>query len=68
MGYLDELKRQADEARARNTVDLAAHLPVYVTYFTADVSDAGAVEYHDDIYGRDAGMGDSRNPASQSSG
>ena len=24
MGYLDELKRQADEARARNTVDLAA--------------------------------------------
>lgn len=44
------------------TVPLNAPLPVYVTYFTADVSDAGAVEYHADIYGRDARMGDALNP------
>lgn len=45
------------------TLPLDDPLPVYVTYFTADVSDVGAVEYHDDIYGRDAMMGESRSPA-----
>lgn len=30
-------------------------IPVYVTYFTASVGPAGKVEYHADIYGRDAG-------------
>jgi L,D-transpeptidase YcbB len=37
-------------------------LPVYVTYFTADMSATGAVEYLTDIYDRDPKMGDSRNP------
>jgi L,D-transpeptidase YcbB len=45
------------------TLPIADPLPVYVTYFTADVSEAGDVEYHGDIYGRDARMGDSGNPA-----
>ncbi len=43
-------------------VPIAEPLPVYVTYFTADMSDVGTVEYHADIYGRDPLMGDSRNP------
>ena len=57
----------ADVARG-STVNLPIDhpLPVYVAYFTADVSDAGAVEYHADIYGRDARMGDGRNPMVQS--
>jgi L,D-transpeptidase YcbB len=46
------------------TLALAAPIPVYVTYFTADLSDAGTVEFHPDLYGRDARMGDSRNPSS----
>ncbi len=44
------------------TLPLAEPLPVYVTYFTADMSDVGTVEYHADIYGRDPNMGDSHNP------
>lgn len=43
--------------RATVTLTLAEPLPVHVTYFTADVSESGTVEYHDDIYGRDARMG-----------
>jgi L,D-transpeptidase YcbB len=38
------------------TLPLADPLPVYVAYFTADASEAGAVEVHPDIYGRDAGL------------
>jgi murein L,D-transpeptidase YcbB/YkuD len=44
------------------TLPVAEPLPVYITYFTADMSDVGTVEYHSDIYGRDSKMGDSRNP------
>jgi hypothetical protein len=49
--------------RATVTLPLGDPLPVYVTYFTADVSEAGAVEFQGDIYGRDARMGDSNIPA-----
>lgn len=48
--------RSVDAERARGTtvtLPLAETLPVYVTYFTADVSAAGTVVFHDDIYGRD---------------
>lgn len=54
------LGRPIDAEVARGatvTLPIGDPLPVYVTYFTADVSDAGAVEYHGDIYGRDARMG-----------
>jgi murein L,D-transpeptidase YcbB/YkuD len=53
------LERPVDEEVARGatvTLPLAEPLPVYVTYFTADVSEVGTVEYHDDIYGRDERM------------
>ena len=33
---------------------LAAHVPVYVAYFTAWPNDDGVVAYHPDVYGRDA--------------
>jgi L,D-transpeptidase YcbB len=46
------------------TLPLGEPLPVYVAYFTADVGASGAVEFHEDIYGRDARMGGSPNPAS----
>lgn len=35
------------------TLPLNYPIPVYVTYFTADLADNGAVEFHPDIYGRD---------------
>jgi murein L,D-transpeptidase YcbB/YkuD len=44
------------------TLPLADPLPVYITYFTADVSEAGAVEMHGDIYGRDARISVTANP------
>jgi L,D-transpeptidase YcbB len=44
------------------TLPIPDPLPVYIAYFTADMSDVGTVEYHADIYGRDLKMGDSRNP------
>ncbi len=47
---------------ATATLPVPEPLPVYVTYFTADMSDVGTVEHHADIYGRDPKMGDSRNP------
>lgn len=54
------LGRPVDAAVARGatvTLPLDEPVPVYIAYFTADVSEAGAVEYHDDIYGRDERMG-----------
>jgi L,D-transpeptidase YcbB len=59
------LGRSVDAEVARGataTLPLADPLPVYVAYFTADVTDAGAVEFHSDIYGRDAGIGVGINP------
>ncbi|MCZ8283260.1 MAG: L,D-transpeptidase family protein [Aquidulcibacter sp.] len=44
------------------TLPLPAPIPVYVTYFTADMSEGDVIEYHPDIYGRDKRMGDSFNP------
>lgn len=38
------------------TLPLAEPLPVYITYFTADVVDPGAVRFHADTYGRDAAI------------
>ena len=46
------------------TLPLGDPLPVYVTYFTADVGAAGAIEFHEDIYGRDARMSDGSSFAS----
>jgi murein L,D-transpeptidase YcbB/YkuD len=59
------LGRSIDAEVARGatvTLPLGDPLPVYVAYFTADVSEAGAVEFHGDIYGRDARMGGSHIP------
>lgn len=56
------LGRSVDAEVARGTtvtLPLAEPLPVYVTYFTADVSAVGTVEYYDDIYARDERMADS---------
>jgi L,D-transpeptidase YcbB len=44
------------------TLPIPDPMPVYITYFTADMSDVGTVEYHTDIYERDPKMGDSHNP------
>ena len=44
------------------TLPLADPLPVYVTYFTADVAEAGDVELHSDIYDRDARISSGTNP------
>ena len=38
------------------TVPLIEPLPVYITYFTADVVDPGAVRFHADTYSRDAAI------------
>ena len=38
------------------TLPLIEPLPVYITYFTADVVDPGAVRFHADTYGRDAAI------------
>jgi L,D-transpeptidase YcbB len=54
----------ADVTRGRTaTLPFDDPIPVYITYFTADISEAGTVEYHGDIYGRDARMGDRHNSA-----
>jgi L,D-transpeptidase YcbB len=50
------------------TLPLGDPLPVYVTYFTVDVGASGAVEFHDDVYGRDAGIGGGGNLASACAG
>jgi murein L,D-transpeptidase YcbB/YkuD len=34
--------------------DLDRHIPVHLQYFTAWPGDSGAIEFHSDIYGRDA--------------
>ncbi len=63
------LGRPVDAEVARGstvTLPIADPLPVYVTYFTADVSDAGSVEYYGDIYGRDARMVGGHKPAPNS--
>ena len=63
------LGRSVDAEVARGstvTLPISDPLPVYVTYFTADVSDAGSVEYHGDIYGRDARMVGGHKPAPNS--
>jgi L,D-transpeptidase YcbB len=60
------LGRAIDDAVASKltaTLPITTPIPVYITYFTADISDLGTVEYHPDIYGRDTKMGDSRNPS-----
>jgi murein L,D-transpeptidase YcbB/YkuD len=55
---LEGVKTRAEMDRmlatsATTTVDLAAHLPVYVTYFTASVRPDGSMAIHPDIYGQD---------------
>ena len=43
-------------SRKSTTLPLAEPLPVYITYFTADVVELGAVRFHADYYGRDAAI------------
>lgn len=38
------------------TVALAAPLPVYVVYLTAEIGDLGSVRFFNDVYGRDAAI------------
>jgi L,D-transpeptidase YcbB len=45
------------------TLPLAEPMHVYITYFTADLSAQGTIALHNDIYGRDGRMGDSRSPS-----
>lgn len=47
------------------TLPLGDPLPVYIVYFTADLGASGMVEFHEDIYGRDAGMKEGRGSASE---
>jgi murein L,D-transpeptidase YcbB/YkuD len=54
------LGRPIDQEVARGatvTMPLPAPLPVYVAYFTADVSADGAIVFHRDIYDRDTRTG-----------
>lgn len=49
--------REQIEARAASEetsiVNLAKPLPVFVSYWTAEVDDQGVINFYDDIYGRD---------------
>lgn len=47
---------QAVAAGRTTRATFAAPLPVYIGYFTAATGASGAVEAHDDIYGRDAAV------------
>lgn len=47
---------------ATTLVPLTRSFPVYVTYFTAGVSESGSIIFYDDHYGRDKVMGDAKNP------
>ncbi|MBK5265278.1 MAG: L,D-transpeptidase family protein [Alphaproteobacteria bacterium] len=40
-------------SRVNTRIDLLRPIPIYVSYFTADLDDAGLVVLHDDLYGRD---------------
>jgi len=42
-------------------VDLATHIPVYITYFTASTNSSGTLDVSPDIYGRDRRIGDAGN-------
>lgn len=35
------------------TIDLSDHIPLYVTYFTAEPAPSGDIRFLEDIYGRD---------------
>jgi murein L,D-transpeptidase YcbB/YkuD len=37
-------------------VDLATHIPVHITYFTAVVDESGTVQFKSDIYGYSAAV------------
>lgn len=49
-GRVDEIVRSAQTTR----VNLAAAVPVHLTYLTAWIGEGGTVEFRDDVYGRDA--------------
>ena len=48
-------------APENNRVDLTTPVPVHNVYFTAEVDEAGAVVFHDDIYGHDRRVVDALN-------
>lgn len=50
--------RLADTQRQTVSFSTPHPVPVYVAYFTASAGASGAIEYHEDIYGRDARMDD----------
>lgn len=49
--------RAAMSRSADQWVTLEPHVPVFITYFTAWVDDAGVLHFADDIYGHDKRMG-----------
>jgi murein L,D-transpeptidase YcbB/YkuD len=53
----DELERAIDSGRTR-TVELTTGVPVYLVYLTAWVDAEGGVHFRDDVYSRDAIIGE----------
>ena len=45
-----------EENRDTHAIPLPQKVPVYLTYFTAWTDDKGQLEFHNDIYGRDAAI------------
>lgn len=55
--------RHAEAGGQTISFPITQSIPVYIAYFTASVGASGQIEFQPDIYGRDARMGDARNPA-----
>jgi len=49
----EQVAQQIKSGRQNNSVELARHIPVHVTYFTATVDEAGKARYFRDIYGHE---------------
>ena len=54
VGWPGEAIDQAIAAGETQRIPLSSPVPVYLIYLTAFASDAGPVEFRDDLYGRDA--------------
>ena len=53
-GWTTEMIDSQIESGATRSITLAAPLPIYVLYWTAEIDDAGTVYFYEDIYERDA--------------
>ena len=49
----DAIRREIEAGKTR-TVRIAAPVPIHLSYQTAWVDSDGAIQFRDDIYGRDA--------------